>query len=346
MSGGWRARGLGGLGPVAAVAGAGVALAAVFASAQRARGMPLSLSAYHELREAAISAVTAVFPARAVGFPVGQWLGHAFLSPPFFFATAAILLAEWAWPVNPEQPLLSPSFVHDLVWYLATIGGFVLVGGWLYEHLRGLYQAHLRSLGIGVLPAGPAWLSVLAGIVVGDLFAWLHHLVRHKVRLFWLFHEVHHAQRNLNAWTNERVHVVDVLIAVSIQTLPLLALGVPTTTAGAYVVAAAWYTRLCHANVRSHFGFLRHVLVTPQSHRLHHSARPEHADQNFGVIFSVWDRMFGTLSRDVDVYPETGLTDPTFPVERGYGDVVCLRAFLRQQIHPFRAMVALLRKRT
>lgn len=333
-----------GLIAVLAVASLGFALAAMFALVLRARGLTVNVAGYHAVREQLIAALAAALPAR-LAFPVGQWLGHVFLSPPFYLATAAILFVEWAWPVQAEQPVLSPSFVHDLIWYLVTIGAFVAVSGWAWQALRGAYEHHVRFLGGGVIPARPMWLRLLLGIVVGDFLAWLHHLVRHKVRAFWLFHEVHHAQRHMNQWTNERVHLVDGLVAMAIQALPLLVLGVPSLETGAFVVAAAWYTRLYHANVRSNFGVLRYLLVTPQSHRVHHSMRPEHEDQNFGVIFSVWDRMFGTLNGDAAVYPETGVADARFPVERGYRDVLGLRAFLRQQLHPFRGLVRLLRRR-
>ena len=333
-----------GLVAVAAVAAIGLGLAGAFVLSLRARGLPVSFATYRAAREQLITAAASALPA-GLAFVVGQWLGHVFLSPPFYLATAAILFVEWAWPVRRDQLALSPSFVHDLLWYLAVIGGFVAVSGGAWQALRGAYQHHLRFLGGGVIPANPLWLRLSLGIVVGDLLAWLHHLIRHKVRAFWLFHEVHHAQRHLNQWTNERVHLLDALAAMAIQALPLLLLGVPSLETGAYVVAAAWYTRLYHANVRSNFGWLRYLLVTPQSHRLHHSLRPEHEDQNFGVIFSVWDRLFGTLNRDATVYPETGVADPAFPVERGYADVLGLRAFLRQQVHPFRGLMDLLRRR-
>lgn len=341
-------QGRSGLGGVLALAGIGVALAAVFAGALRARGIAPGLGAYHAAREGAISAVVGGIPWPAARFALGQWLRHALFSPPFFLATAAILLLEWARPANPAQPVFSPSFAHDLLWYFATIGGFVVLGAWLMSAFRAFYQAHFQTrlgfLAVGAARARPVWLRLAVGIVIGDLLAWFHHFVRHKVRLFWMFHEVHHGQRNLNAWTNERVHVVDVLIAASLQAFPLLALGITPATTGGTVIAAAWYTRLYHANVRGNFGVLRYLLVTPQSHRLHHSLRPEHQDKNFGVILSVWDRLFGTLDRDADVYPETGVVDPRFPIERGYVDVLGLRAFVRQQVRPFWALGQALRR--
>jgi sterol desaturase/sphingolipid hydroxylase (fatty acid hydroxylase superfamily) len=173
-------------------------------------------------------------------------------------------------------------------------------------------------------------------VLVSDFLAWFHHVVRHKVPLFWWFHTVHHAQRTLNAWTNERVHALDTLAATLIAFLPATVLGVSPPGMMGYVILSAWYTRLYHANLRTNYGILRFVLVTPQSHRVHHSIQPEHRDQNFGVIFSVWDHLFGTQCRDYDVYPETGISDAAFPQERRWADALSLRSFLAQQLYPLR----------
>jgi len=117
-----------GLVAVAAVAAIGLGLAGAFVLSLRARGLPVSFATYRAAREQLITAAASALPA-GLAFVVGQWLGHVFLSPPFYLATAAILFVEWAWPVRRDQLALSPSFVHDLLWYLAVIGGFVAVSG-------------------------------------------------------------------------------------------------------------------------------------------------------------------------------------------------------------------------
>ena len=94
-----------------------------------------------------------------------------------------------------------------------------------------------------------------------------------------------------------------------------------------------WHTRFCHANVRTNLGVLRWVLVTPQSHRVHHSLDPAHRDKNFGVTFSLWDHLFGTQHRDYDVYPECGIDDHDFPFEQeGRGPLAAIAA---QLVYPF-----------
>jgi hypothetical protein len=88
-----------------------------------------------------------------------------------------------------------------------------------------------------------------------------------------------------------------------------------------------------HGNLRTNLGVLRYLLVTPQSHRVHHSTELRHRDRNFGVLFSVWDQLFGTQYRGFDEYPETGVSDPTFPYRTAErGPVATIAA---QHLHPF-----------
>ena len=70
-----------------------------------------------------------------------------------------------------------------------------------------------------------------------------------------------------------------------------------------------------HANIRTSLGPLRHLVISPQAHRVHHSAAPEHIDTNFGTVFAWWDYLFGTRYHDHHDYPTTGIHDPTFPRE-------------------------------
>jgi hypothetical protein len=90
--------------------------------------------------------------------------------------------------------------------------------------------------------------------------------------------------------------------------------------------------------VKANLGPLRYLLVTPQSHRVHHSIEARHADRNFGVILSVWDRLFGTQWQGADEYPECGSAEPGVPLERSAADIVRLSAAWAQCAYPFRRL--------
>jgi sterol desaturase/sphingolipid hydroxylase (fatty acid hydroxylase superfamily) len=160
-------------------------------------------------------------------------------------------------------------------------------------------------------------------------------VVRHKVPLFWRFHTVHHSQRELNVFTDLRYHFLEYIIAKSLIFVPAYMLQLEPLTAFGIAIAIRWHTMTYHANLRSNYGLLRYILVTPQSHRIHHSVLPEHRDQNFGVVFSLWDWIFGTRHPDCESYPETGIDDDWFPLEQQGRRVAVVTNLIRQTFYPF-----------
>lgn len=115
----------------------------------------------------------------------------------------------------------------------------------------------------------------LVALVLRDSLSWGSHWVRHRVAILWPLHAMHHAQRQMNPYLSHRDHPLDDLIDASLTGIPAFALGLHITGATALAVFAIWYPMICHANLRSDFGVLRFLLVTPQSHRMHHATTDE-----------------------------------------------------------------------
>jgi len=101
-----------------------------------------------------------------------------------------------------------------------------------------------------------------------------------------------------------------------------------------FAIFHLWYTRLYHANIRTNLGPLKYILVTPQSHRVHHSLALEHRDTNFGSLFSFWDYLLGTQCQEYDVYPDTGIDDADFPQEQRLGLKRLLLTPIEQMLYP------------
>jgi sterol desaturase/sphingolipid hydroxylase (fatty acid hydroxylase superfamily) len=129
--------------------------------------------------------------------------------------------------------------------------------------------------------------------------------------------------------------VVEYLVRQSIVALPLLMAGLSLWGIVGVTTVAMWYARFYHGNIRTNLGPLRYVLVTPQSHRLHHSIATEHRDVNFGAFLSIWDRLFGTQHSDDVSFPPTGLRDEAFPHDESGRPWHLILNPARQFIHPF-----------
>ena len=249
---------------------------------------------------------------------------------------AAVL--ERRFPLDESRPTISRSsgWWFDLFWYfnisirqVTWIPLFVLLLVWIKSHLLGNFQLSAS----GVVPR----LGLLAvGILIGDFLGYVCHLAQHRYGFLWHFHAVHHSQLELNFFTQDRVHDFDTLTQLSIRLLPIMILSPGLEEIFAYYIVFSTYTRLYHCPIRSNYGSLRYFLVTPQSHRIHHSSDPSHYNSNFGIILTIWDRIFGTAYLSYDEYPSTtGSGDSAFPVEQGTPAREWAQVYAAQLVYPF-----------
>jgi sterol desaturase/sphingolipid hydroxylase (fatty acid hydroxylase superfamily) len=267
--------------------------------------------------------------------PLAELIQYILFNRSFWVLLSGILLLERLLPAKAGQRILSVGLAQDAVWlFLQTMLNAVIATTYVVL-LESAYRSHLSFLTLGSIGRLPAWARFAWGVILVDLVAWFHHWVRHKVLAFWEFHSVHHSQRELNLFTDLRYHIVEYIVARSITTIPLLMLAVDTPRIYYFTLFHTWFTRLQHANVRTDFGPLRYLLVTPQSHRVHHSIEERHRDKNFGVLFSVWDQVFGTQYRGWHEYPETGIPDENFPHETTVRGMALFTVPIRQHTYPF-----------
>ena len=271
-----------------------------------------------------------------------RWSLTAMLLYPF--GLLAILVLERLCPAVPTQKTLSTGLVHDALWVLIEAAAVVLLVSWYSRLLYAAYAKHLSFLTLPVVAALSAPVALAIGAVVLDLTRWCQHWLHHHVSWLWPFHAVHHAQRELNLFSDYRIHFMEFLVRRPVSVLPMLMLGLQAPEITWWLLLLAWHARLYHANIRSHFGLLRYVIVTPQSHRVHHSRDPRHLNHNYGAMLSVWDYLFGTQYRQYDVYPETGIDDEKFPIENAQSISSMLTSPLRQMSYPFQQVWMLWRR--
>lgn len=251
-------------------------------------------------------------------------------------AVPLIAAVEFLRPARANQWIWSMNTAVDAVWYFMFPISLILVVQPAESMLDGIFSR--------VTPTEPPltfneWAigyQVATVIVVSDFLGWLNHLVRHKVPLFWEFHKIHHSQERLNAFTTYRVHPGDLIAISIIRYLPFTVLDL-TVAAPAFVAWTVFlrtYEMLYHSNIKANFGVLRYLIVTPQSHRLHHSSEPEHRDRNFGNFLSIWDWLFRTQCSNGTVYPHTGVTEKQVP--NGGARLVreIPRSIIRELVYP------------
>lgn len=266
-----------------------------------------------------------------------------FLDPYLYVVLGVLLMMERLFPAQPQQARLSVGMVQDIFWFVMRSFLAAVIISVMMKGLHSLYQNYLSILSVHTIQSWSLAFKVTLVVVVNDFLDWFHHVVRHKVWVFWCFHAVHHSQREMNMFTDERVHLIDDVVANCLVCIPMFMFSVDAPMALYFALLLRWYPKLYHANIKADFGVLKYVLVTPQSHRIHHSIEPQHRDRNFGIIFSFWDWMFGTLYPHSDEYPATGIPDAEFPVEREVTGIRVMSNYVAQILYPF---VLMYRQRT
>lgn len=261
----------------------------------------------------------------------------------FFAGVALLLLIERARPAIREQKVLSWGLFEDFCWFnldlafkVVAFPAFVGLISLAYDRLTGGFS-------FGFVSEWPVWLRVGFSILAFDFLQWLHHFVRHKVRWLWHFHVIHHSQTEMNLFTDLRVHFAEYLVAHALTFLPLFALNLTPFAIMGVGLFTLWYNRFIHTNVRTNLGPLKHILVTPQYHRVHHSIETRHYDKNFGVLFTVWDRVFGTLHAGYDEYPATGVAGVDFGRPTSLAPMGWAMTIGREVLYPFREIGRALR---
>ncbi|MEX8517338.1 MAG: sterol desaturase family protein [Leptothrix sp. (in: b-proteobacteria)] len=166
--------------------------------------------------------------------------------------------------------------------------------------------------------------SFLVYLVVFDFAIYWIHRGQHQFEWWWALHALHHSQRDMTMWTDNRNHLLDSAIFDILLVQLGHAIGVPPGQFVAVVAVGQLVENFSHANVRISFGWLgERLLVSPHFHRLHHSIGVGHESggqgtlggHNFSILLPVWDLLFGTASF-ADRFDATGIRDQ-LPEEGG-----------------------------
>jgi len=183
---------------------------------------------------------------------------------------------------------LATSLTINVLFGLATVGVF----------------NYINTNGIGVLQmiAIPIWIELIIAILFLDFVGqYVVHYLLHRIKWMWKFHMIHHSDTKVDATTGTRHHPGDYVLREVFALLAVVIIGAPFAFYVVYRIATVFFTYLSHANINMPVGldkFLSLVFVTPNMHKFHHHFERPWTDTNFGNIFSIWDRIFGTFVYD------------------------------------------------
>jgi sterol desaturase/sphingolipid hydroxylase (fatty acid hydroxylase superfamily) len=188
----------------------------------------------------------------------------------------------WRWPNNLGVVAVDTLLVRVL--FPTTAVGAALAA-----------EAHGFGL-FGVVPL-PAWIGVVASVIILDLAIYFQHVLFHAVPVLWRLHRMHHADLDIDVTTGLRFHPIEILLSMVIKLAVVIALGAPALAVLLFEVLLNATSVFNHSNVRIPEGLdgvVRWFVVTPDMHRVHHSIVARETNSNFGFNLPWWDRLFGT----------------------------------------------------
>ena len=232
-------------------------------------------------------------------------------------------LEKW----KPAEPLMSPSAVKvDVIYTLIhRLGLFKLFMFFTFENLLETAFGTLRVHGLPTFNLDAVWpgvtdtavVSFVIYLVVFDAVNYFIHRGQHQFNSWWALHSLHHSQRQMTMWTDNRNHLLDDIVTTLVLSMVAMLIGVGPGQFVALVAIGQLSENFQHANIKCSFGWLGDRLwVSPRFHRLHHSIGIGHESagrqtlggHNFGVLFPWWDMMFGTADFS-NRYDPTGVRD-------------------------------------
>lgn len=210
------------------------------------------------------------------------------------------------------------TVIHRLGLFRCVL--FFTIDPWVDDRLGDLRTAgfgtfHLEDMWPGVTD-GP-WVSFLIYLVVFDFLNYWLHRAQHQFNPWWALHAVHHSQRQMTQWTDNRNHLLDDVLHALIWVMVAQVIGIAPSQFVAVVALTQLSESFQHANLRVSFGWWGERLwVSPRFHRTHHGVGIGHethgahslGGHNFGVLLPWWDMLFGTADFGPRFEP-TGIRD-------------------------------------
>lgn len=181
---------------------------------------------------------------------------------------------------------LATTLVLNLIFGMVTIK----VCQWTTDHDFGLFN----------WVSMPLVLEIFLALLFMDLFGqYIPHWLMHKVKFMWKFHMIHHSDTKVDVTTGTRHHPGEWLFRETTAIIGIFCLGLPVGLYFLYRSTSALFTHFNHANIRVPLWLdkpISWLFVSPNMHKAHHHFERPLTDTNYGNIFSVWDRLFGTFA--------------------------------------------------
>ncbi|MEQ1771513.1 MAG: sterol desaturase family protein [Devosia sp.] len=212
-----------------------------------------------------------------------------------FAAILVFAVIELAFPRMQKRPTLREHLPPILAFAAMTIATTLVLqfaaSAPLIKMFAPLQVFHLARL------SWPAWAVFVVSFLLIDFLTYAFHRLSHAIPVLWRLHAIHHSDEHVTAVTGQLHHPLEVAVSFVFLLFLYIVLGVPVRVAIIYGLVVAAHNGFTHADIALPGWLdraLRWIVVTPDLHRTHHSVEMREGNSNFGEVFTIWDRLFGT----------------------------------------------------
>ncbi len=178
---------------------------------------------------------------------------------------------------------------------LATLNSAISVAIYLYVLMNICHWTLENKIGLLHYFGLTGITSFIVAFILIDAWQYLWHRLNHTVRFLWRFHQVHHADKDMDASTGLRFHTIEIVYSQMVRMLIIPLIGLQLEHLIVYEIILLPIILFHHSNINLSEKIdklLRLIIVTPHIHRLHHSDIKSETDSNYASVFSIWDRIF------------------------------------------------------
>lgn len=254
-------------------------------------------------------------------FITSGW-SYAWMALPLAIAVATAFLAERISPNfeqwNADHGDAGTNVLHAIVYEISNINATLLIPVvvWLFP-FEGIWPRDL-----------PLVVQLLMAVVFADIGFTLVHYYSHRWPLLWRLHAVHHGVPRLYGLNGLVRHPLHQTLDLVVGTAPIAMMGMPIDVAVLLGLVISVQLIVQHSNVDYRLGPFRNHMAIGQLHHLHHVNWGKEGDCNFGLFFTLWDRLLGTFqpepSRRIEA-KDMGVDEvPDFP-----------KGYIQQLVFPF-----------
>ena len=230
----------------------------------------------------------------ASGYSV-LWIGALFgIAVTLSLLTERILPFEHSW--NDAHSDIAKDVTHGVVYEIANINAIMMLPlVTLFVPWQGIWPSTL-----------PLGVQLLLAIIIADFSMTIIHYWSHRVGWLWRLHAIHHGVHRLYSFNGLVRHPLHQILDLAVGTAPLVLAGLPSDVAVLLAFAISTQLLVQHSNIDYSLGPLKKFLAIGPVHRLHHVNWTGQGDVNFGLFFTAWDILLGTLRLNSEREPSVG----------------------------------------